>query len=345
MSTYWFLFTLPLFWALLPATDKVATRIGLTALAGIYVMTIGFRQEIGCDWDTYVSIYQVGARLPFWKALFYSDSGFQALDLIAYWLGLSYYFVNFVSGLIFTACLFVFIRRQPLPWLALLCAVPYMVVVVAMGYERQSVALGFGMLAMLAFGERSVVRFVAFVLIGALFHKTLLFILPLVVLINGLRFNWLSVLTLVATGLLGGRVILGNTDYYLHVYQNKYMTSAGGLTRILVTALAGVVFLAFIRQYRRRFKDWDLLLYLSIISLILIPLVKISTTAVDRMALYMLPFQIMVFSRLPVIFGATKMQLPISLGIVGSYATFLFVWLHYSVLAHLCWLPYRSVLF
>ena len=345
MSTYWFLFALPIFWALLPAGDDVATRIGLTALAGIYVIAIGFRQDVGCDWGAYVFMYEVVARLPFWKALFFTDSGYQALDFIAYWLGLGYYFAEFVSGLIFTACLFLFIRRQPLPWLALLCAAPYMVIVVAMGYQRQSISLGFCMLAMLAFGERSVLRFVAFVLIGALFHKSLLFILPLVVLINGLRFNWLSVLTLAATGLVGGRVILGNTDYYLHVYQNKYMTSAGGLTRILVTALAGLVFLIFIRQYKRLFKDWDLLLYLAIISLILVPLVKISTTAVDRMAIYMLPFQIMVFSRLPVIFRATKMEMPVSLGIVGSYATFLYVWLHYSLIAHECWLPYRSVLF
>ena len=345
MSIYWLLFVLPLFWAILPAGDKVVTRIGLTALAGVYVIVIGFRQKVGCDWGAYVFMYQLAERLPFWKALFITDSGYQALDIIAYWLGLSYYFVNFVCGLIFVACLFVFIRRQPLPWLALLCAAPYMVVVVAMGYQRQSVALGFGMLAMLAFGERSVLRFAAFVLIGALFHKSLLFILPLVMLINGFRFNWLSMLTLVATALVGGRIIIGNTDYYLKVYQNKYITSGGAFSRIAVDALAGAIFLVFSRRYKERFKDWDLLFYLSVLSLILVPLVKISSTAVDRMAIYMLPFQVMVFSRLPVIFTKTTLELPVTMGIVGGYATFLFVWLNYSTFAILCWLPYHSVLF
>lgn len=35
-----------------------------------------------------------------------------------------------------------FARSQPDPWLAVLVAVPYLVIVVAMGYSRQAVAIG-----------------------------------------------------------------------------------------------------------------------------------------------------------------------------------------------------------
>ena len=35
-----------------------------------------------------------------------------------------------------------FVRRQPMPWLGLLVAIPYLVIVVGMGYSRQAIALG-----------------------------------------------------------------------------------------------------------------------------------------------------------------------------------------------------------
>ncbi len=40
-----------------------------------------------------------------------------------------------------------FCRKQPLPWLALAVAAPFIIIVVGMGYTRQSVALGFILLS------------------------------------------------------------------------------------------------------------------------------------------------------------------------------------------------------
>ena len=61
-------------------------------------------------------------------------------------------------------------------------------------------------------------------------------------------------------------------------------------------------------------------------------------------AIYFIPIQIAVFSRLPsLIRGRTNAEI-ITIGTVVGYALVLFVWLNYATHAQY-WLPYRNVLF
>jgi hypothetical protein len=66
---------------------------------------------------------------------------------IGWWSGWgAVYVVNFVYGATLAAGTVAFFRRQPWPWLALLVAVPDMLIVVGMGYSRQGFALGCALL-------------------------------------------------------------------------------------------------------------------------------------------------------------------------------------------------------
>jgi hypothetical protein len=56
-----------------------------------------------------------------------------------------------------------FCRTQPRPWLALTLAFPYLVVVVAMGYTRQGVAIGLEMLALLALERDRLLPFLGWI--------------------------------------------------------------------------------------------------------------------------------------------------------------------------------------
>ena len=71
-----------------------------------------------------------------------------------------------MAGAIFAIGLVVFCRNLPRPWLALAVAVPYLVIVVAMGYSRQGVALGLAMLGLVALGKKGTGWFVFWVLSG-----------------------------------------------------------------------------------------------------------------------------------------------------------------------------------
>ena len=92
------------------------------------------------------------------------------------------YLVNLVSGVLFSWGLVAFCRIQPRPWLALSVAMPYMVIVVGMGYSRQGVALGLAMLGLVGLARKSNLQFVLCVALAATFHKSAVLLVPLAVL-------------------------------------------------------------------------------------------------------------------------------------------------------------------
>ena len=80
--------------------------------------------------------------------------------------------VNLVCGIPFTYGLVQFAKTQPNPWLAITIAIPYLVITVGMGYSRQAVAIGMAMAGLAALSRGSFLKLVAYVLVGALFHRS-----------------------------------------------------------------------------------------------------------------------------------------------------------------------------
>ena len=80
------------------------------------------------------------------------------------------------------------------------------------------------------------------------------------------------------------------------------------------------------------------------LSLATLPMLSISATGVDRVALYFIPLQMFVFSRLPFVGGNTNSFNVILFGTVAYYALVQFVWLNFAANASY-WLPYRNFLF
>ena len=67
---------------------------------------------------------------------------YSILNVISNKLNFGIYGVNLISGFIFSYGLILFCRSMKRQWLALTLSIPYIVIVIAMGYTRQSVALG-----------------------------------------------------------------------------------------------------------------------------------------------------------------------------------------------------------
>ena len=63
-------------------------------------------------------------------------------------------------------------------------------------------------------------------------------------------------------------------------------------------------------------------------------------TAIDRVALYLIPLQLFVFARLPRLARTVKGRTLLVLGVVGYYSAVQFVWLNFATHAQY-WLPYQ----
>src|SRR5215204_2916829 len=181
MLPYLLLFSVPACAALVerPAQDVRRTQ-AMWVLAGIALtVTIGLRYQVGGDWNHYLVYLGVMKDWELAQALAYGDPGYMLLNWFAGRNDLGIWFVNTICGCIFSYGLIAFARSQPRPWLALTVAVPYLIVVVAMGYTRQAAAIGFAMLGFVRLGQGSFVRFALCIALGATFHKTATLLLPL----------------------------------------------------------------------------------------------------------------------------------------------------------------------
>lgn len=329
-----------------------ARRIALSSLLalGLFLaLLIGLREQVGGDWFTYLPYVGRSAGLPIGEVFKGEEPGYGLLNWIGANIGGGIYVVNMICGLIFSVGLLLFCRAQPRPWLALTLAFPYLVMVVAMGYTRQGVAIGLEMIALLALQRDRLLQFLVWIALAATFHKTALVMLflPAACLSSNLRFSRLIRFALLAVSGYGlfVSVISSSLDNYVQGYVEAEYQSQGALIRVILCLLPALLFIF----NRRRFhllpetqRIWTLISLLVIVAAIGLATVA-SSTAVDRLSLYLIPLQLFVGSRLPDtrLFGVPP-NIWNQLLILFSMAVML-VWLLFAATAF-AWLPYRNLL-
>ena len=329
-----------------------ARRIAGTTLLllGLFLtLLIGLREQVGGDWGNYLPSVERALGLPFGEIFLEDESGYGLLNWIGANWGGGVYLVNTVCSLVFSIGLLLFCSAQPRPWLALTLAFPYLVVVVAMGYSRQGVAIGLEMLALLALQRDRLLQFLVWIALAATFHRTVLvlLILPASTISGSLRFSQLIRLLLLIGAAYGlySAVIAPDLDYYVQGYIEAEYQSQGALIRVVLCLLPALVFL----PNRRHFllspetqRIWSLISLLAIVAAIGLVTVA-SSTAIDRLALYLIPLQLFVGSRLPEtgLFGIPP-DLWTRLLVFFSLAV-LMAWLLFATHSQY-WLPYRNLL-
>ncbi|MCL1629206.1 EpsG family protein [Roseibaca sp. V10] len=352
MLPYWLLFLVPALLAISSPPSRKMRRDGTrfarsdpiwVLMLLLLTIMIGFRFRVGGDWGAYFEYLIVAATSDLRESLLLDDPGFRVLNLFSIWLGFGIIGVNTVSGLIFSAGLLAFCRSLPRPWLALAVAVPYLVIVVGMGYTRQAVAIGLVMLGLVALGRQKWVWFILWVLLAATFHKTAVILLPIVALTMS-RNRWLIILLVGVTGGVGYQVLLGDSaDTLVRNYIDAELQSGGALIRLGMNALPALLFLFYRKKIMiapSEYRIWRLFAFISV-GLFVAMFGTSASTALDRLGLYMLPLQLFLFAHLPDLMGRQgKQNSGIVTMILAYYAAILFVWFNFGSFSF-AWVPYR----
>ncbi len=352
MVPYWIFFIIPAMVALqsAPVTRRRADGMILQRVHTLWILTIlmltliiGFRYEVGGDWGNYFRYFFAANNLTFADLVALEDPAYWALNVLSFRLGLGITGVNTLGAFIFSIGLIVFCKSLPRPWLALACAIPYLVTVVGMGYTRQAIALGLVMIGFVMLSRARLAAFVTWTLLGALFHKSAVLIIPIAALT--LSKNWMLNLTLVSIGTyLGYNVLLEDSmDQLLKNYTDENIQSSGAFIRLAMNFVPAVLFIFYQKKFILTSSERKLWMLISLISIgmFFIFFVTSLSTALDRLALYFIPLQLLVFANLPDGAGRPGGQNQVIVaGILLYYAAVMFVWLNFATHAKF-WIPYQ----
>jgi len=345
MLPYWMMFLL-LAAPAMTSHIQVKRKINLAwyVVGILLVLFIGYRHQVGADWPAYVRHFNYVRYFDFGEIILMSDPGYAFLNWQMERWGLDIYAVNLVCGLIFTVGLVAFANRQPYPWVALVVAFPYLIMVVAMGYSRQGVAIGFILLALSALESRQFKRYLTFIALATLFHKTALVMIPLGFFIWGKGWFFRAVAIVAAAYVLFDLLVASEVDQMWAAYVDTKMVSEGARIRVLMNLVPSLILLGFWKTWRELFPDYWFWFWIAVGSVVSLLLVGVASTAVDRIALYFLPIQLVVFSRLPYLLRGRIDPNVLKSGIVLGYALVLYVWLNYATHARY-WIPYQNLWF
>jgi hypothetical protein len=352
MLTYWVIFIIPA-WAALTQRKVLARVYEKNKVRGHFIwsvwwliltLIIGLRHEVGGDWSQYLAHVEAVRGEIFIEAIFQQDIAYAFLD----WFGANYwggvYLVNTVCASIFVHGILVFCRMQSRPWLALTVAVPFLIVVVGMGYTRQSAAMGLCMLGIAAIYRRSYIRYIFLIILAALFHKSAVIFLPIILLIYKKNKISLFIGVFIICIFLFFLLLQEQANYIYKGYIEAEYKSSGAVVRVAMNVVPAIIFLFNKRSFLLTDYQLNFWQYMSFAALLCIALLVLipSSTLIDRLALYLIPLQIFVYSHSPEILVKSwrGRRIFVVLGVVGLSASVQFVWLFFGEHAS-AWLPYK----
>jgi hypothetical protein len=178
------------------------------------------------------------------------------------------------------------------------------------------------MAGFVAHGKGRVRSFVAWALLAATFHKSAVLVIPMAALGAARGRLWTMIWVGVVTAAAFVLLVQDSTDVLVQGYLVAEYQSAGALVRLWMNAVPGLFLMAAVAALGA--------FYFS-------P----SSTAVDRLALYLLPLQLVVASYFPdVVGGKGRANQSWVAAAVALYAAVQFVWFNFGNYAY-TWLPYQ----
>ncbi len=312
----------------------------------ILIFFIGFRFEVGGDWSSYNFYYQRAANTPFLNYISLNEFSYALINYFSSKISGGILLVNIICAFIFTYFLYNFLLQLPRPWLGLLIAIPYFIIVISMGFVRQGLAIAIFMYAITYIRKQKYVKFLFWIFIASTFHISALAFMPLV-LFQYLQKKIIS-LFLILVPLFG--IFYLNYQLIISKFENYFlseMVSDGAFIRSIMNLIPAVIFIIFIKKFKISKSEkyfWTQISFVSILFSVILTLYP-NYTIIDRIGYYLIALQIFVFTFLPSVFGNPfKKNKFWVISVISYYFLVLFVWQNFAD-HNYAWIPYKSYIF
>lgn len=284
----------------------------LLACSALLIVFIGLRHHVGMDWNNYLIMM---ARADYANNLLDSlrvtEPGYSLILMIASTTDLGIYVANFLSALIVVPCLVAWARRTPEPWLALLAAYPFFIMVFLMSANRQALAAACFMGVMAVWDRLNIVQRTALIFGCAMFHYSVLILLVFVALDLQLRREIKVVAVFVMSGIsIYALQNLGQASYYNNTYglnQEEVLESQGALFHVALNFIPASLYFLFPKARAILFPN-ALIRNMAFAAMLTLPMALVLSTAASRINFYWTPMAMYVLAALPGVIAQQSRQ-------------------------------------
>lgn len=306
---------------------------------GLVWLFMGLRDHVSGDFDMYVFFFKTYTSYGFFHArqLINTEIGYAILNWVVGHLTGNFHLVLLICAGTLLYGIWQVAREFDIdPALVLFVACPYLIFVVGMGYTRQSVGIGFSMLALCELRRDCTKRFYGYVLLATVFHYS-----AAAFLLAFWANTWRRSLVAVFFGLISFYSMLtSDVSSRLLGYASGVGSSGGVWFRILLLLSGYIVALTQLRHWRSMSRDYNLMFRSFIILLIMAIFARSQSVIVDRFSLYFFTFMLLGLARsVDFAQGLKGWVYFIAVG-AFSYGITIF-WFSTSEFARYSWLPYR----
>lgn len=366
--TYWMLYLMPVLGGFFYGDrGRRSEKLSRMAFIVLLVVAVGLRHNVGADWATYERFMRRVIDVPLHLSMGSSDRGYYFFNWISANTFGTVHFANVICAVLAVVPLALFCRSRSNPWLSLTVAVPYLIIVVFMGYTRQSAAIGLCLLAFMSLERAHFWRSLGWIILASLFHWSALGFALCICALSLVPFSGRNVLRSLMIGAVaaifslflfsvqlsppmgggvpeaGSALLSAKVGIYVDKVGPAGFQSSGALIRLLMTAMAGAAMLLAIGWREFLNPKYSIWVLIAFASLALVPVSFFYSTLADRIGVFLIPLQLQAAS---VVDSAVpeRFRILYRTGVMALFALVLFVWLEFSPFSQ-AWLPYDNVLF
>jgi hypothetical protein len=309
----------------------------------ILFIFVGFRLEVGCDWDGYKNIFEQLRYVDSIDAIQRREPLFQLANTLLHRFDLEYPYINVFCAFIFFFGMYIMAKREPDPFGILVLSFPILVINLPMSGIRQAAAIGILCFAYNAFNDRRLIGFVFFVILASGFHSSAVIFLILAPFVNGELTRRRIMIAGMITLPVAARVFATLDSF--REYSDNYtgvgrVIAAGAPFRTGLLALTGAWFFwRFRRDWQiRSAHDYKLVWFSSTMMMAAFLVSLFSSVIGDRFGYYLVPVQLVFLARLSFL-AQDRPIVALLPYIVG--AVYLAVWIQTSTIFERCYIPYK----
>ena len=348
MVPYFLLLFLPSVFALLN-TRKLSLFLWYITFT-VFVVFVGLRFQVGPDWQQYEFIHTSIAYESFWEVIAQPEP----LSYLLFWIsetsGYHVYGSNLVAAVIMLIGVFAFARRTANPWVALVSATPYFIIVMGMSGVRQTMAAGIILFLFSRWERYSLIKRGAYILVAAMFHTSALINnVFLVIKLNiAMRYKLaLGAVITVVTLYISLRFSVYSDN--MMQYQQRYIDSDlidesyGSLYHIAMIAVPALLGYLYRRRIAASIYSASLLNFGLYASMFIFVLNFFSSTVASRLTVYLYFVPMMVYPALVQTLGK-RAQMASIFAVILFHMLILLMWFNFGNHAF-AYDDYKNVLF